>query len=219
MSKHIHDRLDEYLNAWLDGELGAAERLAFEAHIRECPGCRDELAAAEQLHSLAGNLASEIEPPRDLWPEISARLEPRSRRAALSKSGWPRAVAAAAVFGLVFAGGMLADRFMQAGNSGPDRMAEWSSARVSEQARTKLPEQYVQLVSNGATNPETRDTMLRNLLIVNLAIRDVESALEDAPNDPHLRDMLRSLYTQENQILNRAERMASTRQENVRTGI
>ena len=36
----------ESLSAYLDGELQAAERMAVEAHLADCPGCRK--AQAEQ---------------------------------------------------------------------------------------------------------------------------------------------------------------------------
>lgn len=217
----IHDKLDDYLDAWLDGELPDGERQAFETHVGECAACRKRLAAAEELQARTDSLAAEVQPARDLWPGIAARLEPRSNKSAGPRR-WMQAAAAVAALGLVFVGGMLADRVMQAGDPGDPgapRMAEVPPANVSAQARRQLPAQYVQLVSDSSVNSQTQDTMLQNLLIVNLAIREVNAALEADPNDPHLRDMLRSLYAQENQILNRVERMASARHGNARTGI
>lgn len=233
MQRHVHEKLDDFLDRWLDGELSGPELRAFEAHIGECAECADTAEKAEQLKLLAAGLPRELEPPRDLWPDIAARLDAESglpdRYPTRGQGSWTRAVAAVAVLGLVFFGGMLADRVMQesadkqelaSGGKGALQPNDLATAQVtSAQARRELPDRYVRLVSNSTANSQTRDTMLQNLLIVNLAIREVKAALEKDPNDSHLRDMLRSLYAQENQILNRVERMASTHKENVRTGI
>ena len=45
-------RAEPLLSAWLDGELGAAEARALDAHVSGCPGCRGkrkELTAARDL--------------------------------------------------------------------------------------------------------------------------------------------------------------------------
>ena len=43
------DRNPAQLSAYLDGELASAEAAALELHIRTCPGCAAEIAAALQL--------------------------------------------------------------------------------------------------------------------------------------------------------------------------
>jgi len=69
MSDHWTDRLSEYL----DGELGAGERAALEAHLDGCPDCR--VVMAELRRVVARTQALEDAPPeRDLWPSIARQI-------------------------------------------------------------------------------------------------------------------------------------------------
>jgi hypothetical protein len=53
----------EALNAFLDGELPAAEREVVQEHIANCPICQEELRSLQATVSLVHGLA-ELEPPR-----------------------------------------------------------------------------------------------------------------------------------------------------------
>ena len=218
---HITDRLD----AWLDGELSSAELADFEAHIAACGRCRDEVSAARRVAELARAMRedrSEHQPGRDLWPGIAAAI--KAQPAAVSQrhidTNWFRGLAAALVLGLAFFGGMMLEK------------QPWTTPTVASvatsgqphfepgQIKDALPAPHFQLVSDDRLPDETRETLLNNLMIVNLAIREVQQALAEEPNNVQLRKLLRTLYEQENDILNRAERIASTRESTqVRSGI
>lgn len=59
------------------GEGDEAEEV--RAHLRACSPCRSVVAEIRALRRRASELPSEIQPPRDLWPEVEARVraEPR----------------------------------------------------------------------------------------------------------------------------------------------
>ncbi|MDX1443384.1 MAG: zf-HC2 domain-containing protein [Gammaproteobacteria bacterium] len=207
-------RLDE----WLDGELDAAEAAEVAAHVEACEACAAERDAQQRLMSRLAALPTERQPSRDLWPDIAARLEPRTRNA---RRPWMIAIAASFLLAGVFFAGMLADRVTQEQDSmdtelaAVDRIPEGSERAA---ARRLLPRAQVELVS-GSSNRETEDVMLQNLLIVNLAIRQVEQAVEAEPDNPELRQLLTSLYEQENRLLRRAERLAGSSNTTKRIGI
>ena len=71
-SKHI----DHLLLDYLDGALTPAERQAVEAHLHGCTACRAEKEALASMRIAVDALPKSLDPPRDLWPEIEARLAP-----------------------------------------------------------------------------------------------------------------------------------------------
>ncbi len=70
MCPHMHAPLNEYL----DGTLGAHDRAAVAAHLAQCAGCRAALDELQALVTAARRLPREIEPPRDQWGAIAARI-------------------------------------------------------------------------------------------------------------------------------------------------
>jgi anti-sigma factor RsiW len=69
MSDQWTDRLSEYL----DDELPPDERVALEAHLRQCAGCGAVLADLKRIATRARGLEDRL-PERDLWPGIAARI-------------------------------------------------------------------------------------------------------------------------------------------------
>lgn len=101
-------RIDELI----DGSLGGGEREGVTDHAAGCPRCRKEIAAALAVAAATARLPRAIEPARDLWPGIAARLTggqvvhgeftPATRR--LGVRWWlPAAAALAGAVGLWFA--------------------------------------------------------------------------------------------------------------------
>ena len=66
---HIQDQLPDYLN----NQLPDAERFALEAHVAQCPACREELQSMEQFWQVLGK-APVPEPSENLRPEFYAML-------------------------------------------------------------------------------------------------------------------------------------------------
>ncbi len=213
----IH-RLDDHL----DGELPAADASALEAHAADCAACRETLLAARRLQRRAFALPAEREPARDLWPGIAARIAARNVRS--PQPAWLRAVAASVAVVMIFAGGMLADRVLrESTDTAEPQIAERTPdvARDAARARNILPASYVELIEGdgglGAT--DTEQELLRNLLIVNLAIRDIEAAIDANTANADLRRLLAGLYAEENRILAQAQRLRTARQAPTRTSI
>lgn len=72
------DKMTELFSAYLEGELGAAERRGFEAHLEACPDCAALFAAVGEVRaSLAA--VPELEPPADLLRKLRPAPE-RKRR-------------------------------------------------------------------------------------------------------------------------------------------
>ena len=67
----------EYLRAYLDGELPAAERGAFDAHLRACAACRAYLRTYEATIRAARESEEAPPPPEGLVDEVLRRVRGR----------------------------------------------------------------------------------------------------------------------------------------------
>jgi anti-sigma factor RsiW len=119
----MQQRNDELLVAYLDGELGTAERREVEGWLDIDPVARERLAALAESASLARLAFNEIMhapiPDRLIaaargeasGPEarakvVSFRALPGSRRAVTASRWWTGVAAAAALFGILLGGGI-----------------------------------------------------------------------------------------------------------------
>ncbi len=68
------EHVDSLLSAWFEGDLGIAERRAVDLHLRECLRCAKIVRDIEAIRSDAASLP-ELEPSRDLWAGIAARID------------------------------------------------------------------------------------------------------------------------------------------------
>jgi len=86
MSKHVM----ESLNAYLDGELKGSQLQQVEAHLVECPVCRDELEALARISSLVREVpVPEFIPVERFTAQVNLRLP--QRRTSPPKSGFREA--------------------------------------------------------------------------------------------------------------------------------
>ncbi len=60
-------------------EIGRLEEEAFQAHLKDCPDCRESLREDEIIDELAANLAEVTEPPF-LWERVEAGLRAEQQR-------------------------------------------------------------------------------------------------------------------------------------------
>lgn len=70
-----HRELHALIDGYVDGELSAGDRQRMERHLEACERCLVEVESTLALQAQARALPREVAPPRDLWPEIRARLE------------------------------------------------------------------------------------------------------------------------------------------------
>lgn len=221
--ERFEQRLDDFLNSELDGE----QVRELSAHATVCADCAAALEWSRRLQARAAGLPRERRPGHDLWPDIAARLEGTRARPALVQRPWFRALAAGIALAIVFAGGMLTDRVLvRSSEDGRPRLAQQSSditgLAVVQDARRFLPASHVELVegSGGAgLGASIEQELLQNLLLVSLARRQIEVAAAEDPANASLRELLSSLYLQEQRILSQAERLRVATQSPTRTGI
>jgi hypothetical protein len=167
----------------------------------------------DPLLAQASNLPQEIAPPRDLWPAIAAKLSEQSR-AAPRRYGWPAALAAgfliAAVSALLTWGlmrdpdpatgeNLLAGRAASQAaplpvNYGPNS----ALGEVQLKARDDLLVQFRPRLDE--LPPETRETVVKNLAIIQRAADEIDAALAQDPASGLLNGLLLSTYQEELQI-------------------
>jgi anti-sigma factor RsiW len=78
LERRRHREWTARLSDYLSGELPEAEKLAVEAHLSACDECNAALRDLARIVDEADELG-EIEPPRDLWPDISAALRSQAQ--------------------------------------------------------------------------------------------------------------------------------------------
>lgn len=179
------------LDAWLRGELDAEAERAFLAAAEEDQELRREVAEYRELIGQVRGLPPEIEPERDLWPGIAARIPTGRRRP------WPWALAAsllvAAGLALIARQGGLAPE-IQAPPAAPatappalSPMARSAYAQT-DQALAEIRLQLRRTVAEReAELPEsTRRLLHENLDTIERAIAEIEAALAERPQSPEL---------------------------------
>lgn len=105
------DRVADHLAGYLEGELAEPTRLELEAHAAACDACSSLLADLDAIRHEASTLPT-LEPSRDLWAGIAARIETpmtaiedsRQARRATVRRTWMRPGLAAAALILITAG-------------------------------------------------------------------------------------------------------------------
>ena len=142
-----------------------------------------------KLDALIGHLPRAIDPPRDLWPALNARiaLRPRSRP-------WELAVAAGLAAVTVSAMFVGFSHDAQPRVPGP----QWAYDQL-DTAYRPLRQASLERYRSGADrlDPQLRKTVDTNLAIIEGALAEIRSALAKRPSDAALGQMLQRTYEQE----------------------
>lgn len=161
----------------------------------------------------AAELPRSIEPPRDLWPEIEARLGDRRRPAV----AWRRYVyqAVAAMFFMAL-GAVLALTLRPAAEGpqidlppdGGVRTASVSGASdfaavEADYLRAKDQLWLLALSRRDELSPVAMRVVERNLRIIEAAIGDLRAALDEDPENPQIEGLLLAKHRQGIEILQR----------------
>jgi len=144
---------DTQLNDFVDGLLGAEEEGRLERHLAGCAACRHEVASIRSLKNEAATWSGDVEPGRDLWPEIEARIQASERPPVTEMRRWkeqrrpgsrrarpwarPSLMAAAALV-LLAVGTGVGLTITRGGPAGPPRGVEMAENGVSETADPSL---------------------------------------------------------------------------------
>jgi hypothetical protein len=145
------------------------------------------VSSDEHLDKAIAQLRREVHPERDLWTQIESRLPERQRT---RHSRWVRVAAAMAAVMTFAVAGLLAWRMQL--------VPPWFEMQP---ASTRIVQQYEQQKAQqlGELGPVSEDfgNWRYQLAVWDQAIWQVQSAMDDNPNDPLLIDQMESLYRQQ----------------------
>ena len=79
------NRLEEYLNLYLDDALSEEQRTALEAHAAECEACGREYAAARQMKALLAELPDEMDVPLPAQAQWRTAVKAEAGKARIRK--------------------------------------------------------------------------------------------------------------------------------------
>ena len=213
------------LNDYLDGELDAPGESEVARHVAECASCRIELDRLRDIVDAAARLHESIEPRRDLWSSIEARIDTAGsadldawrarRRGALWAHRYELAAAAAMLVLVASTGTFLLVR--QATESpivavddstgtpspyelvsGPPVPGEADYVEAIQQLNTMLRQRQ------GQMDPQTTEVVRRNMAIIDQAIRDAQTALAADPQNGDLNRAVSTAYKTKINLLRRA---------------
>ena len=217
------DQWTAKLSDYLDGELDTSESVALEAHLLECAECGHTLQQLRAVVARAGAVADR-EPPRDLWPEIAARLavpqvelvteDATSRSKRRVSFSIPQLAAASVAIMLMSAGTMYMmvrgdDTQNVAAVSQPVAQSEPATARnvrsVTRSYDAAVQELEGALERNrGQLDTATVRVLEQNLAIIDRAITEARAALGQEPANPYLTKYLDQAMQKKVQLLQRA---------------
>ena len=162
------------------------------------------------LDDALGRLPQGIEPPRDLWPAIEARLEPRAP-GARRRWLWPAAAAAVLLVvasSLITATVLRRDDVVAVRRAGTPPAAAVTAAAfgpgqalgpsylAARQELTRSLESRIERLP-----PEGRRQLEKNLAELHRASAEINAALELSPGDPLLEELLLNVYQDELAVL------------------
>lgn len=191
------------LNEYVDGTLAAEARALVEAHLAGCAGCRAAVVELRALVAGAADLPKRIEPARDLWTGIAARVGKREVRN--GKRWWRTALAAAATLVIGFAVYRLlppfAAHYRLAGEGWVAVEAQYEQA--SDELTRALATERDRLA------PATVALLERNLAAIDAALRESRDALARDPENVELRGLVASAAREKVELLRWATRVAT----------
>jgi len=188
-----------------------------------------QLESDPRVDTMLQSLRRSVEPERDLWPAIEARLESLPTR---RRSAWPSQVAAAVV--LVAASSLITASLLRRENAPTARVTAPAGPVVQaafgqssglgagyELARQELAADLEQRMSS---MPESaRQKLAANLAEMHRAADEINAALARQPGDPLLEELLLNTYQDElgviasvNQLTRTGATSVPAQQENIR---
>lgn len=177
--------------------------------------------------SSLSELPQAIEPPRDLWPQIAARLEPRAAAApvAVARRTAPlRWLAAAAMVASVAVGVWIgrdllpgrqpAPQMVNVPATQPDQGSPVEAAYISDPRYQRQRQALLQSVQAQLKTmpPETRTKVMMSLATIEKAKQDLEQALGKDPGNALLQELLVNTYQDEMRVLTQVHEAADTGQ-------
>jgi hypothetical protein len=208
------ERLDDYE----DGLLTEAELQQMELHLGGCSDCRAEELRLRALIRTAADGPREMDPPRDLWPGIAERVVadhvPVPARRVRRILSHPASLAAAAAVVVALSSVVMrhgpeplpaAGGSTTAAAAGPSdhiQAAEVDYIRATGQLMDALNER-------SPLSPETRGAVDENLRVIDDALGQLRTALENDPGNRQLTRMLASTHQKKLDLLLRLLKLSA----------
>lgn len=197
------------------------EVAALEAHTKECPACRMEREAWNELSVAARALQRRDEDPR-LWAKIRARLEEETRveqqrearwsfawRWQVLAAHWQMAAATVALLALTVTSAWMLTRPTTPGPVTPDaerRLLTDKTLQETEAAETAYVQSIEKLAALAQPKLAKADTPLlanyrEKLLVLDAAIAECRRQTEGNKYNAHLRRELTAMYQEKQRTL------------------
>lgn len=213
------DRLSEYL----DGDLTPAEHAEIDAHLRECPSCRDILAELRAVVRQAGSLP-DTPPSANLWPGIEAQISPNARVVPFTPRRFsftlPQLVAASLALMLLSGsmvwlariGGTDFPRTAAVDQDSLERPIEPTPAKFDDEHYDDAIADLQETLNSGRTklDPDTVRILEQNLKAIDAAIEQCRLALEKDPANVYLNNHLAQAKQRKLALLRRAMALTDT---------
>jgi anti-sigma factor RsiW len=211
------DKWTDRLSDYIDGEVGAKEAEALEAHLLQCADCGRTLHELRAVVARAGQVIDRP-PANDLWQGIAARIaeteqgasDATKRRFSFSV---PQLAAASVALMLMSAGTMYVmvnDReqpFAQQIDERPaSRLADSSPGARTAANYSGAIDELEAALENGRTQLDTSTVRVleTNLRAIDVAIADARQALSRDPDNQYLNRYLDQTIQRKVQLLRRA---------------
>jgi len=196
--------MEVQLNEYVDGTLRVAQRATVDAHLAGCAGCRAAVVELRALVAGAAALPKSIEPGRDLWAPIDARIVQRATRN-VQRAFWRGALAAAATLVIGFALYRLLPPSTV--HDHPEGTGWMAVQAEYEQAADELTRALA--FEHDRLAPATVALIERNLAIIDAAIRESRDALARDPGNVELRGLFAAASRHKVELLRWATRAAT----------
>ena len=204
------DRFDDYL----DGLLDVAEAEELRKHLADCPVCADEFESVRGLREKAAALPRSLEPSRDLWPAIVARIsESKLVRPRFGRRALLAAAAAVVVISSVVTAyyigrsqAVVTAESPELVVSGPSEvlLASFEGLGVDDYLTTRAELLEALEARQHELSPETMDVVMKNLLLIDQAMDRIAEALGEDPENEFLMKQLAGAYRRQIDLLQRA---------------
>ena len=206
----IRQQLDDYL----DDELSVQVTEQIRQHLENCPACRNEYLGLRALVQRAAEMEQQIQPSRELWPGILARIDKGSS----ARNTWWLQLAAAGIALAVLTVPLSVwwSGHQDSAISTSDRVALVDD-RLTDQAAMARSEDGVLLArtdlvtaiekQRDVIEDDTLQVLEDNMILLDRAIGELRTALDEDPQNLRLRMLLASRYQQERKLLQKVSRV------------